>query len=43
VNTLGSNFANPSKGLVSWCSSHEKDEAGKTITAIYVAELSLKE
>lgn len=32
----------PTKGLVSWYSSHEKDEAGKTITAIYMAELELK-
>lgn len=31
----------PTKGLISWYSSHEKDEAGKTITAIYMAELSL--
>ena len=30
------------RGLVSWYSSHEKDDAGKTITAIYMAELSLK-
>ena len=33
----------PTKGLVSWYSSHEKDESGKTITAIYMAELSLKD
>jgi len=32
----------PAKGLTSWYSSHEKDETGKTITAIYMAELSLK-
>lgn len=32
----------PTKGLISWYSSHEKDEAGKTITAIYLAELNLK-
>jgi hypothetical protein len=31
----------PTKGLISWYSSHEKDEAGKTITAIYMAGLSL--
>ncbi|MBE2283748.1 MAG: exo-alpha-sialidase [Prosthecobacter sp.] len=31
----------PTKGLVSWYSSHEKDGAGKTITAIYLAELSM--
>ena len=30
----------PTKGLISWYSSHEKDEAGKTITAIYLAELA---
>lgn len=29
----------PKKGLLSWYSSHEKDEAGKTITAIYMADL----
>ena len=28
-------------GLVSWYSSHEKDEAGQPITAIYVADLVL--
>ena len=27
------------RGLVSWYSSHEKDDHGKTITAIYLAEL----
>ena len=26
-------------GLVSWYSSHEKDAKGKTITAIYLADL----
>ncbi|MDZ4406035.1 sialidase family protein [Prosthecobacter sp.] len=31
----------PTKGLISWYSSHEKDEASKTITAIYLAELNL--
>lgn len=31
----------PTKGLVSWYSSHEKDESGKTITAIYLADLIL--
>jgi hypothetical protein len=31
----------PSKGLLSWYSSHEKNEAGKTITAIYMTELNL--
>ncbi len=33
----------PTRGLVSWYSSHEMDESGKTITAIYMAELSLRE
>lgn len=31
----------PTKGLISWYSSHEKDDAGKTITAIYMAELHI--
>lgn len=30
----------PTKGLVSWYSSHEKDAAGRTITAIYLAEMN---
>jgi hypothetical protein len=30
------------RALVSYYSSHEKDAAGKTITAIYLAELMLK-
>ncbi len=30
------------RGLVSWYSSHEKDEEGRTITAIYLAELTLE-
>ena len=29
----------PTKGLISWYSSHEKDDASKTITAVYMAEL----
>ena len=29
------------RGLVSWYSSHEKDADGKTITAIYLAELAI--
>lgn len=33
----------PTKGLISWYSSHEKDAAGKTITAIYMAELNLSD
>ena len=31
----------PSRALVSYYSSHEKDDAGKTITAIYLAELTM--
>ncbi len=31
----------PSRGLVSWYSSHEKDDSGKAITAIYLAELEI--
>lgn len=31
----------PARGLVSWYSSHEKDESGNTITAIYMAELQI--
>ena len=30
----------PSKALISWYSSHEKDAAGKQITAIYLANIS---
>lgn len=32
----------PTRALVSYYSSHEKNEAGKTITAIYLAELNLR-
>ncbi len=32
----------PSRALVSYYSSHERDPAGKVITAIYLAELTLK-
>lgn len=32
----------PTKGLLSWYSSHEKDEKGKTITAIYLADLVIE-
>lgn len=32
----------PTRGLMSWYSSHEKDASGKPITAIYLAELTLK-
>ncbi len=31
-----------SKAIMSWYSSHEKDEKGNTITAIYMADLELK-
>lgn len=33
----------PTRALVSYYSSHERDATGKTITAIYLAELSLDE
>ena len=33
----------PTRGLVSWYSSHEKDDSGKTITAVYLAELEIAE
>ena len=33
----------PTRALVSYYSSHERDEAGKTITAIYLAELAITE
>jgi hypothetical protein len=33
----------PTQALVSWYSSHEKDESGKTITAIYLADLRIEE
>lgn len=32
----------PDKALLSWYSSHEKDADGKTITAIYLADLSIE-
>jgi len=32
----------PKKGIVSYYSSHEKDDNGKTITAIYMAELEIE-
>lgn len=31
----------PTRGLVSWYSSHERDDEGKVITAIYLAELEI--
>ena len=33
----------PTRGLLSWYSSHEKDDAGKTMTAIYLADLEIAE
>ena len=33
----------PTRALVSYYSTHEKDEAGKPITAIYLAELAIVE
>ena len=33
----------PGRALVSWYSSHEKDESGKPMTAVYLAELVLEE
>jgi hypothetical protein len=33
----------PTRALVSYYSSHEKDESGKIITAIYLAELNLEQ
>jgi hypothetical protein len=32
----------PTRALVSWYSSHEKDADGKTITAIYMADLEIE-
>jgi hypothetical protein len=32
---------NPDRAVVSWYSSHEKDEDGKAITAIYMADLEM--
>jgi hypothetical protein len=33
----------PTRALVSWYSSHEKDSSGKPITAIYLADLEIVE
>jgi hypothetical protein len=33
----------PTRAIMSWYSSHEKDTSGKTITAIYMAELQIVE
>ncbi|MDT8301739.1 MAG: hypothetical protein RQ760_09675 [Sedimentisphaerales bacterium] len=33
----------PKRAIMSWYSSHEKDEDGKTITAIYMADLEIVE
>ncbi|MAV36594.1 MAG: hypothetical protein CMJ59_14200, partial [Planctomycetaceae bacterium] len=31
----------PTRALMSWYSSHEKDARGQTITAIYLADLEI--
>ncbi len=33
----------PTRGVVSWYSSHEKDANGGTLTAIYMADLEIAE
>ena len=33
----------PTRGLISWYSSHEKDDPGNTMTAIYLADLEIAE
>jgi len=33
----------PTRGLISWYSSHEQDGSGKTMTAIYLADLEVAE
>jgi hypothetical protein len=33
----------PTRAVMSWYSSHEKDASGKTITAIYMADLTINE
>ncbi|MEQ1830279.1 MAG: hypothetical protein ABL921_30255 [Pirellula sp.] len=33
----------PERAVMSWYSTHEKDEAGKQITAIYLADLAIRE
>jgi hypothetical protein len=33
----------PNRAVMSWYSSHEKDADGKTITAIYMADLEIAE
>jgi hypothetical protein len=33
----------PTRGVISWYSSHEQDAAGKAMTAIYLAELEISE
>jgi hypothetical protein len=33
----------PTEAVMSWYSSHETDTEGKTITAIYMADLSIKD
>jgi hypothetical protein len=37
----GFDALSPTRALVSYSSSHEKEAAGRTITAIYLAELTL--
>ena len=39
----GLDYGDDGRGLVSWYSSHEKDDDGKGITAIYLAELEIEE
>ena len=33
----------PTRAMVSWYSSHEKDATGKAMTAVYVADLDMVE
>jgi hypothetical protein len=33
----------PRRAIMSWYSSHEKDDTGQTITAIYMADLEISE
>jgi hypothetical protein len=40
---LGFIELDPRHAIVSWYSSHENDENGKAITAIYLADLELAE
>jgi hypothetical protein len=36
-------LTSPDRALVSYYSSHERDPSGKTITAIYLAQLELQD